>query len=189
MRKTLRFAVMAAVLCSAAPSFAQNFANRSIGLSVSVQKLLGPSIFGVDLVVPIALEGGMYLENGFEIYLRPQFFITQVLTGAKLADGTVGPGIVVGGGGQFGVRYLFLEESIRPYVGLHLAVLILGTAPSILGAPGVGANVGCDFFVSDSVSLGVRVPVDLYLRFNVSGSQSVVPNVGIGGTIYATTYF
>ena len=187
MRKTLRFAVMAAVLCSAAPSFAQNFANRSLGLSVSVQKLFGGSFIGPDLIVPIALEGGMYLESGFELYLRPQFFITHVNAGAPRSDGSIGGGIVVGGGGQFGVRYLFLEETIRPYVGLHLSVLILGTKP-VLGAPGVGANVGCDFFVSDSVSLGVRVPVDLFLGFNVNG-KDVVANVGIGGTVYATTYF
>ena len=61
--------------------------------------------------------------------------------------------------------------------------------------PGVGANVGCDFFVSDSVSLGVRVPVDLFLRFNVGrdqngqGGEDIVPNVGVGGTVYVTTYF
>ncbi len=187
MRKTLRFALFAAVLCSAAPSFAQTFANRSIGLSVTVQKLFGASFIGPDLIVPIALEGGMYLDSGFELYLRPQFFITHVGAGVPRSDGTTGGGIVVGGGGQFGVRYLFLEESIRPYVGLHLSVLILGTQP-VLGAPGVGANVGCDFFVTDSVSLGVRVPVDLYLGFNVRG-QDIVANVGVGGTIYATTYF
>jgi len=185
MRKTLRFALFAAVLCSAAPSFAQNFANRSIGLSVSVQKLFGGSLIGPDLIVPIALEGGMYLENGFELYLRPQFFITHVNAGAATASGA---GVVVGGGGQFGVRYLFLEETIRPYIGLHLAVLILGTK-TVTGAPGVGANVGCDFFVNDSVSLGVRVPVDLFLGFNVNGQDRVLANVGIGGTIYATTYF
>lgn len=183
MRKTLRFALFAAVLCSAAPSFAQNFANRSIGLSVSVQKLFGTD-FGVDLIVPIAIEGGMYLENGFELYLRPQFFITRVLAGGPNG----GAGIVVGGGGQFGIRYLFLEESVRPYVGLHLAVLILGTNP-VLGAPGAGAAVGCDFFVSDSVSLGIRVPVDLYLRFNPSPGKDIAATVGIGGTAYVTTYF
>mgnify|MGYP007112205719 CR=1 FL=1 len=187
MRKMLQPLLVAAVLCGAAPSFGQTFANRYLGLGVSVVKLLGNSP-SLDVFVPISIEGGWYLENGFEFYARPQFFITRVLQGAQQSDGSVGAGIVVGGGGQVGVRYLFLEESIRPYIGLHASLVVLATAPAASFIPGPGVNVGVDFFVADSVSIGLRVPVDLYLQFNTNG-QDVIATVGLGGTANVLFYY
>lgn len=180
MRKTLKLSMLLLVMCGATQSFASaSFANRSLGLSVSGIKLLGDSP-GVNWVVPIALEGGLYIDSGFEVYLRPQFFIADTLVGAPTPTGM---GLIIGGGGQLGVRYLFLEESIRPYVGVHLAALVLNRTPQAVAFPGVGAQFGCDFFVGESVSLGIRGIVDLFIELN----RPVM--FGIGGGAYATTYF
>ncbi|MGV3623452.1 MAG: hypothetical protein ACO1OB_21720 [Archangium sp.] len=186
MRKTLKLSMMLLVLCGGTQAFASaSFANRSLGLSISGFGLVG-DIKPVDWILPIALEGGLYLESGFEVFLRPQFFLARVPINAT-GPGTAG-GIVIGGGGQLGVRYLFLEESIRPYVGLHIAALVFNTQPTVTAYPGVGTQFGCDFFVGESVSLGLRAVVDLALAFNTFG-RDVVTLFSLGGGGYVTTYF
>jgi outer membrane protein len=100
------------------------------------------------------------------------------------ADG-LSNGIIVGYGGQLGVRYLFLEESIRPYVNAHLT----GFGVPKEGAPalalaGLGVGGGVDFFVGESVSLGARVTADLFLSL-----VPLQPRFALGGGAYVTTYF
>ncbi len=180
MRQTLKLSMLLLVVCGGTQAFASaSFANRNLGLSVSGFKLLGDSP-GVDWIVPIALEGGLYIDSGFEVYLRPQFFIANTLIGAPT---TSGMGLIIGGGGQLGVRYLFLEESIRPYVGLHIGALVLNRVPQAVAFPGAGVEFGCDFFVAESVSLGLRAVTDLYIELNRPVMFS------LGGGAYATTYF
>lgn len=180
MRKTLTLSMLLLVLCGGTQAFASaSFANRSLGLSVSGFKLLGDSP-GVDWIVPIALEGGLYIDSGFEVFLRPQFFIANTIIGANTPSGM---GLIIGGGGQLGVRYLFLEESIRPYVGLHIAAIVLNRTPQVAAFPGAGTEFGCDFFVGESVSLGIRAVADLFIDLNRPVMFSV------GGGAYVTTYF
>ena len=50
-----------------------------------------------------------------------------------------------GTGGHAGVRYLFMEESVRPYAALHLSVLVLFTQPAALAFVGPGATFGVRF--------------------------------------------
>ncbi len=191
MRKTLKLSMLLLAMCGATQALASaSFANRSLGAGVSFIKIVGESSLGTDWFVPISLEGGLYIDNGFEVFLRPQFFLAQATFGAPTPSGA---GLVIGGGGQLGVRYLFLEESIRPYMGLHLSAIVLSRCPSTVPCsemqtqavayPGAGVEVGSDFFVGESVSLGIRGLVDLYIQLN----RPVM--FGIGGGLYATTYF
>lgn len=185
MRKTLSTWVLAFGLLAATQAQATaSFANRNLGLGVSGFTVIGdPTAMGINWGVPITLEGGLYIENGFEVYLKvPLVFANQRFG----VEGTAtGEGIVLASGGQFGVRYLFLEESIRPYVAVHIAGLyfIRNTASlnNFFGGP--GAAVGVDFFVNDSISLGLRGYADLYITLN----RPV--NLALGGGLYATTYF
>lgn len=187
MRKTLSTWVLVVGLLGATEASASaSFANRNLGLGVSGFGILtGANSIGIEWGVPITLEGGFYIESGFEVFLRiPLLFAYQKFGVTK--DG--GPGIVIASGGQFGLKYMFLEESIRPYVTLHLAGLYFirdaaasnGLNNFFIG-PGIGA--GLDFFVGESVSLGARAYLDMYVTLNVP------PSFSLGGGIAATTYF
>jgi outer membrane protein len=186
MRKTLSTWVLVAGLIVSTNAFATaSFANRSIGLGVSGFTILGDSTaVGIDWGVPITLEGGLYLESGFELFLRIPLLFAQQKFGVTANNG---PGIVIGSGGQFGVRYLFLEESIRPWVSLGLSGLYFvrdGMATGLNNffiGPGIGA--GCDFFVAESVSLGARGYFDLYVTLNRPLSMA------LGGGAYVSVYF
>lgn len=150
-------AALALMTCSLSAG-AQNFGNRSFTGGAAIHKFFS-SPDAVEAVVP-ALHLGMtyYLGAGFEI--------------AVLAHGALAyreAGVTVGGGGGFvfaglvhaGARYLFSEESVRPYFGLHLPLLYVWPSVFSLGA---GANAGVEWFVSDSVSIGPRASVDLMIR-------------------------
>ena len=54
------------------------------------------------------------------------------------------------------VRYLFLQERIRPYLGIQLSSLVLITRPEVQYFFGPGAMGGVDFYFTDFLSLGVR---------------------------------
>jgi len=192
--KQLRSPVLAATLISAlvaTPAAANaSFANRSLGLSFSAFKLVGDDGL-VDFGLPLALEGSFYVENGFVLFLNvaAAIFYQKQFVGAANQGG-----FVWGGGGQVGARYLFLEENVRPYAELHLAVLGIGKAAggaednmAVTNAPkvfaGPGAAVGVDYFAGDSVSIGVRGFFDLYITLIAA------PRYSFGGGLNVATYF
>lgn len=186
MAKSLSTCVLVVGLLAASEANASaSFANRNLGLGVSGFGMLGAAnATGIDWGIPITLEGGFYIESGFEVFLRiPLLFAYQKF--GVTAGG--GPGIVLASGGQFGVKYMFLEESIRPYVTLHLAGLyfIRDAATVMLNNffIGPGVSTGVDFFVGESVSLGARAYLDMYVTLNAP------PNFALGAGIAATTYF
>lgn len=182
MRTTLMMAGLAVGLLTAGAAQAGtgSFANRSLGLS------LGGFVFNgenelIDWGVPLTLEGGYYVGSGFDVYLRVPLMI---LKQKAFVTDTGGPGYIFATGGQFGVRYLFLEEDIRPYVNLHLAGLYFFRDQALgnfFAGPGFGA--GLDYFVGESVSLGARGYFDLFLNLN----QPV--RYAVGGQVVVTTYF
>ncbi len=184
MRTILSTVVLCAALgLSTEASATASFANRSLGLGFGAFSLQ-PN--GADIIswgLPITLEGGYYIENGFDLYLRVPLMLLSQRTG--FGPDKSSPGVILATGGQFGVRYLFLEESVRPYVMLQLAGLYLFRDSSLgnnfYAGPGVG--VGVDFFVADSISLGVRGTFDLFITLNAPTLFSV------GGGVNATTYF
>lgn len=186
MRKTLSTWVVALALLGATNALATaSFANRSLGLGLSGFALLGDTRAGIDWGLPITLEGGIYLDNGFEAYLRIPFLLAYQKVGV-LADGS--GGVVIGTGGNLGLRYLFLQESIRPYVFLEFAGLYYFRPDTGAYANnfflGPGAGVGVDFFVTDSVSLGARGYTDLFITLNPT-----LLTFAVGGGINFTTYF
>ncbi|MBE2250993.1 MAG: hypothetical protein IAE78_15755 [Myxococcus sp.] len=186
MRTALKLA-LAVVLFLAPAAHATSFANRGLGLGLGFMKIFTDDSTVPDFAVPLWLEGSYYAENGFDVYVRIPLALANVKIGAPTASGA---GLVVATGGQFGVRYLFMEETLRPFVSVHLSgiyVLRPTTSGSIdigsnlLAGPGVGA--GLEYFVGDSVSLQLRGFVDWFIALN--GPQ----RFSVGGTLTATTYF
>ena len=188
MGKKLSTCVLVVGLLGATEAMASaSFANRNLGLGVSGFGIVGDSTaVGIDWGVPITLEGGFYIESGFEVFLRIPLMFAYQKFGVTANDG---PGIVIASGGQFGLKYMFLEESIRPYVTLHVAGLYFirdgaannGRLNNFFAGPGLG--LGVDFFVGESVSLGVRSYLDMYITLNKPVSFS------LGAGACATTYF
>lgn len=182
-------AVCVAASLSPAAQASASFANRSLALAFSAFKLVGDDGL-VDFGLPLSLEGAIYIDNGFEVFLRAAaaIFYQQQFVGPN-----PGPGFVWGGGGQVGSRYLFLEETWRPYAEVHLAVLGIGrndqaaagteasNAPKVFVGPGAG--VGLDVFVSDSISVGGRGFFELYITLNSP------PRYAFGGGLRVATYF
>lgn len=182
MRKTLTMVVLGLGLLAAVPAQAGtgSFANRSLGLSVGGFKFLGEES-GVDWGLPISLEGGYYLGDGFDLYLRVPLMLLYQKVGVTAGGG---PGLIFATGGQFGVRYLFLEEDIRPYVNLHMAGLYFFRDQALGNFYfGVGAGAGVDYFVGESVSIGARGYFDMFINLNQA------PRFAVGGQACVTTYF
>ncbi|MBL9037854.1 MAG: hypothetical protein JNG84_04995 [Archangium sp.] len=181
-----RIAMLSAVMLASSAWASASFANRSLGVSVSGFKLVSDSEL-IDWGVPISIEGGYYLDNGFEAFVRASFMFAYQRAFVQ-ANGE--GGIVIAGGGQVGLRYLFSEESLRPYVDLHFAGFYVsrdatlqgtGVAPNGLWGPGV--SVGLDYFVGDSISIGGRAYVDLFIALNTPLRWA------LGGGLNVATYF
>lgn len=164
-------AVLAALFTSTA-AHAQ-FSNRSVGLSVGYLKLNTDN--GIDHAIPIGLEYSTYIENGFELVGHFDFMILN----QQPADVNV-----VGVAPTLGFHYLFAEEELRPYIGADLSFLhIFGSNTETSNYFGIGPNLGVDYFVSESVSVGVRAQYNLYLALNGPTENS------IGGAFQVKTYF
>jgi len=172
MSRTPLFALLAALFW-AAPASAQ-FSNRSLGLTVGYMDI--DDADRLDNGIPIGLMGSLYIENGFEAVAHFDVMILreQIASGNKQ---------VVGIAPSIGIRYLFSEEQIRPYAGLDLSFLLTFRDAGVKSYFGLGPNLGIDFFVSSSVSLGVRAQYNLYLTLN-----SPIQN-SIAGQVVAATYF
>jgi outer membrane protein len=179
MSRSLRSLVACLALVASTPAWATaSFANKELGLGVGGFGLFPSGDAHVEWGVPATLEGGFYLESGFALYLRIPFMLLKQTTGE----------LVFGMGGQLGVRYLLLEEAVRPYVMLHLAALVLNrdatSIPNVFAGPGTG--FGVDFFVTDSVSLGLRATADLYLTLT---QTEIKVQVSLGGAASIAVYF
>lgn len=156
------------------------FANRSVGGGLSFVKFTGGSAAsGLDFAVPLTLQGSIYLENGFDLYAQVPLMLVQVNAGASTPDGH---GQVFGTGAHLGARYLFSEETLRPWVGLELACFVLLTTTPLVFA-GPGASLGVDWFVSDSISVGAHGFFDLFVELNAPLRPS------FGGGLSFAAYF
>ena len=135
----------------ATPAHAQ-FANHSLGLSIGYYKLFQDNL---NWALPISLDGSIYVEGGFEATASFDFMILTVPTAAGTQQ-------IIGLQPTVGFRYLFLEETIRPYIGLDLIYLHIfgttGTTTNLTAQDYVGLSpkVGIDFFTSDTFSLGLQ---------------------------------
>ena len=125
---------------------------------------------GLDRGLFIGLEGSLYIENGWDVVSLSKIVIPR--------DDLAGQ-YIVGIAPSIGIRKLFSEERIRPYAGVDLSWLFLFRPVGTASLFGVGPNVGVDFFVSDSVSIGVRLQYILYFELNGPFRDSLDASVGV----------
>lgn len=174
MRTFLCTAAACVALFGATTAQAQ-FANRSLGVSVGYFRISDSNDKGFDWAVPLSLEASLYIESGFDVVLRvPLMLVTERITGKQ----------TFATGGQLGIRYLFSEESLRPYFGIDIAYLHVFREQGLtMDYVGLGPHLGVDYFVSESVSIGARGYVDAFWMLN----QNVW--FAFGGQAVAATYF
>ncbi|MGQ0506407.1 MAG: hypothetical protein ACT4TC_13935 [Myxococcaceae bacterium] len=143
------------ILCFFASTEARaQFANYSISLHSGYLVLGDPSVSGA---VPIGLGFSKYLDSGFEFTAHASFMILPLRTTGTLTWGLeVGPGI----------RYLFMEEEFRPYLGLDMSGRYIDGITTSNLFFGVGPSGGFEYFVSDQISIGLRGQLSFYLRLN-----------------------
>lgn len=167
------FALAAAVVSLAASPAQAQFANKSIGFSLGYMRLFNDQV-PIDYGIPIGIEGSLYIENGFDVLAH---FQAMVVNDRSTNTQLVGIAPTVG------VRYLFSEESTRPYGGADVSFLHIFGTTQYANFVGLGPNVGVDHFVSDSVTLGLRVQYNLYLGLNTPVEQS------LGASALVATWF
>jgi hypothetical protein len=136
------------------------FSNHSLGVSgnatTSAEK---------EPLYSLSLEGSWYVENGFDLYVHVPIGLTTTLIGPS-PSGSFGYGQNLVTGGHVGVRYLFLEEHFRPFIGAHLASIVI-VKPGQDAHPfgGAGVLAGAEYFVTDTVAIGARAHYDVLLDF------------------------
>ncbi len=161
---------------------APSFANRSLGLAVGAMRVFGSTPMIPDVIVPMWLEGSVYLLEGVELVLRVPVALGHVRAGAATSDGA---GLIVAVGAQVSARYVFLEDAVRPFVSLHLGGLCLVRAGTVgdtlMVGPGVGA--GIEVFVAPSVSLQLRGIGEWFTTLR--GQQGF----SVGGALAASAFF
>lgn len=154
-------------LLGAAPAHAQ-FANRSLGLSLGYMNFQRTA--GLDSGAFIGIDASVYIENGFELVsLTKITFPLDPATDKR----------VIGLAPSVGMRYLFMEESIRPYLGADLSYLLVFKDASTPQYVGLGPNAGIDFFVSESISLGARAQYNFYIALNEETQTSLILSGGV----------
>ena len=148
MRKLLCVLGFFMALLGASSAHAQ-FANRSLGLSLGYMNFQRTA--GLDSGAFVGLDASVYIESGFEVVsLTKLTFPLDPATDKR----------VVGLAPSVGLRYLLMEESIRPYVG-------------------VGPNAGIDFFMSESISVGARAQYNFYIALNEETQTSLIFSGGV----------
>lgn len=166
MRTLLCALGLAVALLGAAPAHAQ-FANRSLGLSLGY----------MDFNRTAGLEGGFFLGFDASLYIESGFDLVSLTKLTFPKDPATGKRIV-GLAPSVGIRYLFLEEQFRPYAGTDLSYLFVFRANNTGQYVGLGPNVGFDFFVADTVSLGLRAQYNFYIALNEETQTSLTLSAG-----------
>ncbi len=176
MRSALFALGVLSVVLVGSPAWAQ-FANRSIGFSAGYQKLNEES--GLDWGIPAGILYTAYLDAGFEAtgHFHVMFLRDPVLQKT-----------VVGVTPQIGIRYLFAQEHLRPYVALDISYLNLfydqgANQSAATSYVGIGPNLGLDVFINDTWSVGVRGQYNLYVMLNKPLQTS------LGATLEVATYY
>ncbi len=166
MRTLLCALGLSVALLGAAPAHAQ-FANHSLGLSLGY----------MDFNSTAGLEGGMFLGLDASYYIEGGFDLVS-LTKVTFPKDPLSNKRVVGVAPSVGIRYLFMEESFRPYAGGDISYLFVFRSASNLQYVGLGPNVGFDYFVSDSVSVGLRGQYIFYIALNEKTQNSLAFSAG-----------
>ncbi len=170
MRQTLVFAGLLAVLLAGNEAHAQ-FQNKSIGLSVGFVDLLSQNAAAgapIQWALPFGVTFTYYMENHFDLVFEMDGIIAH--TSATNDPNIWGLNVT-----PIGVRYLFMEDTFRPYLGIDASYLHFfsnDTNPQVIGSSGssnyigVGPNGGFDYFIADNLSLGIKARINVYLTLN-----------------------
>ena len=125
---------LTALLCCVAPFVAHaQYAPHSLGRGPHLATVVGSR----SLMWGLSLEFSNYLDSGFEFFGRVPLLIAETPVGAET---TSGAGRVFATGASVGVRYLFLEGMVRPWVGLQLGGVVLVTQPEVTWFLGAGRD-------------------------------------------------
>ncbi len=205
-RRLLVLGVFLAALTGAQPAEAQFFRNNGIsvltgwkGLGSTFDELSGSKIWNMSDQGSIGM--GYFTALGYQLW----FDILQAEIGMGAERIVTGrqPGPIFSFSGTSGVRYIFLEERIRPFVGAHVQYLQIipvvenpeiptnaftGNAPFWVGARLSG---GCEFFIMDEVSILAHLGMAGFTGLNTpppGGVQTFVLPMANGG-INANIYF
>jgi outer membrane protein len=166
MRTLLCALGLAAALLGASPAQAQ-FSNRSIGLSLGYMDFKRTA--GLEGGFFVGFDGSYYIENGFDLVtLTKLSFPRDPGNGRRIV--AVAPSV--------GIRYLFMEESFRPYAGTDISYLLVFRGGTTGQYVGLGPNLGFDLFITDSVSLGLRGQYNFYIALNEKTQNSLTGSVG-----------
>ena len=154
-------------------------ASRSLGLGAGVTRLFSDDATTPELIGALWLEGAWLADDSVQVFLAIPVGIGKVTFGAPTVSGA---GLVLLTGGQLGVRYLFLLDSlVRPVVGAQLTGLYVPTstlASRVLFGP--GAHAGLELDTGASISLRLHGSVDWFIalngpqRFSVGGALTVL---------------
>ncbi len=148
VRSTLIFAALTSAFAHA------EYSNHSIGVGPHLTVVTGSR----SLMWGLAIEASNYLENGFELFGRVPLLIAEPAAGETMR--------VFVTGGSAGVRYLFVEGTVQPWVGLQLSGVVLMTQPVVNWFLGTGATIGLDWVLSESWSIGARGIYDVFIRLD-----------------------
>jgi outer membrane protein len=152
--KARALAVALALVSGAAHA---QFANRSIGFSGGYIRLNDNIL---NQAIPFGLLGTYYLEDGLEVTARVHgMIVTLALNGTQ----------AFAAGGGLGIRYLFLQENFRPYVGAEMSYFqAFFEQNGGLNYVGVSPAAGFDVMFGSQFSLGPRAQVNIYWMLNRS---------------------
>jgi outer membrane protein len=129
------------------------FANRSIRFSLGY----------LDVKDDPSVSHGFPLGLGYTGYIEAGWELTFDVQGMLL---TYNDRQFIGMAGGPGLRYLFMEETLRPYAGMDISYLHLFHPNGTSSFVGLGPKAGVEYFVTDSLSLGVKGQVNLYWMLN-----------------------
>jgi outer membrane protein len=168
-------AVLVASALASTHALAQ-YENHALSLSVGYVALHQ----GVVIVPGIA--GGVgwtdYIDGGFEWTANAD---------AMLLPEPDMTGNIFGVSGGPGLRYLFLQESIRPWVGVALGYLLLFRSDQSWSHLGLGPSLGLDVFLTRQISLGLKVRLDFYGVLRDRDPISL--QISSGGALVASAWF
>jgi outer membrane protein len=141
-------------------------ANHSVRFSIGYLDLKNTGS-SMDWGVPIGLGYTGYIASHWEWSMDAQMMIlTEPIANRQ----------VIGAAGGPGLRYVFMEEQLRPYIGVDLDYLHIFDLPGTSNWVGMGPRVGFDYFVTDSLSLGLAGQSNLYWMLNAPLQTSVALN-------------
>ncbi len=162
---------VAGALLGAGEAHAQ-FQNRSIRLTLGYMDLADTDTTPAEWGLPLGLGYTGYIESGWEWTFDLQGMLLRY------------PGITdyIGVAGGPGLRYLFMEEELRPYLGADISYLHVFHPTATLNKVGIGPKVGLDYFVADTVSLGVAAQTNFYWML---GDDFITTSLGLHGVVSA----